>query len=510
MKTRIYICTATLILFVCSCDKNFGDLNIDPNNSARVNPEYLLTHAQKLIAENTYTGGVSSLPQIAFAEFLSQSWTQNAYTELSRYLITGDHTNNIFVLQYAGILYDLQTIEKLILEFPGGDATIDNNKIAVAALLRIYSFQVLTDLFGPIPYEQSLQGNQIHTPEYQSQKDIYYKLIEELEETLTKIDEKKPGFGSGDVIYQGDMARWKKFGHTLMCRIALRMSDVEQDQSGRLIEKTATLCMTSNLDNAYFSFLKSAPNNNPLYQQRLERGNADQGLSNILIDRTLKPLNDPRLPVWAERSHNSGEYFGRPFGQSNETATKDDLNNYSNPSGAEQATSGGNNFRATDILRPDFNAALLTYAEFCFMMAEASERGWAVNESAEEWYNKGIVAALNEWSIDDQGIINNYLQQPEVSYTTASGNWKQKIGVQKWLALFMQGFQAWIEWRRLDFEKLEKPAGGALGDLGNEIAPMRLVYPVDEQSLNITNYLKALQLLGGPDKLNTKVWWDAY
>jgi len=98
--------------------------------------------------------------------------------------------------------------------------------------------------------------------------------------------------------------------------------------------------------------------------------------------------------------------------------------------------------------------------------------------------------------------------QKEVNYNTASSDWKQKIGVQKWLALFMQGYQGWSEWRRLDFQKLEKPVDGPLGDIGNHPAPLRLVYPLDEQNLNAANYNKALQLLGESDNLSTRVWWD--
>jgi hypothetical protein len=116
---------------------------------------------------------------------------------------------------------------------------------------------------------------------------------------------------------------------------------------------------------------------------------------------------------------------------------------------------------------------------------------------------------MQEWGVADDNVVANYLAQPEVNYATAPGGWKQKIGVQKWLALYMQGVQGWSEWRRLDFEKLEAPADGALGDTGPYVAPMRLSYPQSEQTHNAAAYFQAVaDLLGGPDALYTRVWWD--
>lgn len=77
--------------------------------------------------------------------------------------------------------------------------------------------------------------------------------------------------------------------------------------------------------------------------------------------------------------------------------------------------------------------------------------------TAAEWYNAGITASMNEWGISDATAIGDYLAQTDVDYATAAGDWKQKIGVQKWIALYMQGVQGWSEWRRLDFDKLETP-----------------------------------------------------
>lgn len=505
----MYLYILTIVSISLSCGKDFGDINLDPNNPGKVTPDALMTGAQKLIAENVFTG-FPHARQFAIAEYLSQSWTQNNYTELCRYDIKAEYSNAIYNVQYAGILYDLKDIETILLHTPGIKPAQDKNKLATARILRVYTLQLLTDLFGPIPYSQALLGNTNRTPEYMHPKEVYTGIMAELESALDLIDVSEKGFETGDVLYQGDMSKWKKFGYTLWMRIAMRMSDVEPTLSREIFQAIWEKGMTATSDNAMFSFLKASPNDNPLYRQRLERGNVDQGLSDILIDKTLKPLNDPRLPLWAEMRIRGGGYYGRPYGQESSIAAEDNIDNYSHPSGSAQAISRSNNFNPQDVIRPDFSACVLGYAEYCFMLAEAIERAWMVDGTAAYWYQEGIRASMNEWGIFDNQVIDNYLNQDAVQYTTAPGNWKQKIGVQKWLAFFMQGFQAWIEWRRLDFNKLERPVNGPLGDIGNAAAPMRLIYPTDEQSLNSKNYNNALQLLGGPDKMSTKVWWDIY
>jgi len=510
MKNPIlkYLLVTSALLASGGCGKDFGDINVDPNNPREVPADLLLIGAEKLLAEHVYCGLGDNIRGLAFAELLSQAWAQNNYTEITRYLIRGEETNGLYRHLYAGVLMDLADIERILLEKPGLDPLENGNKLAVARVLRVYTLQLLSDMFGPIPYGEALHGASDRTPAYVSQREVYFSLIGELKAAIQIMDVGHSGFGPADMIYQGDMQAWSRFAHALMIRIALRMADVEPDSSRVLFEKFAAGAFSSVDHNACFRFLANAPNNSPLHQQYIERGATDQGLSNILIDKTLKPLNDPRLAVWAEPAANTGAFAGRPYGQTADDAASDEVGNYSLPSGAGTLLSGSSQFNQYDVMRPDFSACLLSYSEQCFSFAEAAERGWSAGASAASWYTLGIEAALAEWGITDPETISTFLSQDAVRYESAPGTWQQKIGVQKWLALFMQGFQAWSEWRRLDFDKLEAPVGGMLIDLGSAVAPLRLVFPGNEQSLNAPNYQQALQLLGGPDALNTRVWWD--
>jgi hypothetical protein len=149
------------------------------------------------------------------------------------------------------------------------------------------------------------------------------------------------------------------------------------------------------------------------------------------------------------------------------------------------------------------------------MLAEAAERGLGGASDPATHYATAITASMNFWSDLDvanggagiaAGDIATYLAQPSVAYATATGDWKHKIGAQKWIALYMQGVQGWTEYRRLDFGILQAPAAGYL--VGSDI-PKRMLYPVEEQTLNTKSYNDAVTNIGGDDQA-TKVWWDMY
>ena len=111
---------------------------------------------------------------------------------------------------------------------------------------------------------------------------------------------------------------------------------------------------------------------------------------------------------------------------------------------------------------------------------------------------------MEYWGVPD-AMIDDYLLNPDVAYATAAGDWKQKIGTQHWLALYNRGFEGWTVWRRLDFTGFNAPPLLTYDDI-----PERFIYPIEEATLNRANLDQAIQLLGGPDDANTKVFWDVY
>ena len=151
-------------------------------------------------------------------------------------------------------------------------------------------------------------------------------------------------------------------------------------------------------------------------------------------------------------------------------------------------------------LEPDFQSVIMDYEEVEFYLAEAVERGMSVSGTAEEHYNNAVTASILYWG-GTQQQANTYLAQPDVNYATAAGDWKQKIGTQSWIGFYPRGFDAWVQWRRLDYPQLQKPAS-AITDI-----PLRYTYPSNEQNLNSANYQEASSAIGG-DAVTTKLFWD--
>ncbi len=166
-----------------------------------------------------------------------------------------------------------------------------------------------------------------------------------------------------------------------------------------------------------------------------------------------------------------------------------------------------------NIIDPTLEGMILDYSEVEFLLAEAVERGF-ITGSAAEHYNKGVTASILYW-LDNIGVpaatattaAAAYLAQPKVAYATAGATWKEKIGFQKWLALYNRGWESWVEWRRLDFPKLLPPTGGN-APAGLAI-PVRMIYPINEQTLNGANRSSAADAIGG-DLATTKLWWDKF
>jgi hypothetical protein len=145
---------------------------------------------------------------------------------------------------------------------------------------------------------------------------------------------------------------------------------------------------------------------------------------------------------------------------------------------------------------------LFDYAEVEFLLAEAVERGYTVGGTAAQHYNNAVTASIEDWggtALDATG----YLANPAVAYATAAGTWKQKIGIQSWIAYYNRGFEAWTQFRKLDYPLLVAPPD-ALSPF-----PLRFTYPIEEQTLNGDNWKAASTAIGG-DAVDTKLFWDIY
>jgi len=463
------------VLFSC---QKLEDYNKNPN-------ELTFVTALSLLNYSTYSLANDHRFNMTWKNLFCQHFSQPGISQSdpNLYELHPYQVNDFFKTSYHSIL-DLQEIIRLCAEDPdaqrvGGDPV---NQVAQARILRAWKFQNMTDYWGDIPYSETLAGKL--APRYDTQESIYHDLLRELEEAAAQIRLDAPPLSAdaryADGIYLGYVGGWKKFANSLTLRVAIRMADRDWPAAKVAIEKAfADGVFENNYDNAWYVFLLPPSN----YQNPYAQFKNYIFVSKPLMD-VLKGLEDPRIPKYAAPAKNTGDYEGLPYGLT--LSNQSDRDNYSNLNETAAA--------------PDGRVVLLDYVEVCFALAEAIERGAAIPGSAAEWYHKGIRASMEWWGVDPADI-DVYLARTDVNYDTAPGTWKEKIGKQKWLALFMQGEQAWFEWRRLDFGILQPPPG-------LDYIATRYIYPDLEQILNKASYDEAVIRLPGGDKVTSKVWWD--
>lgn len=488
---------ATIVLMAftfSSCKKGFEEINNDPNNPKDVPTSYYLTGAQKGLMDNNWDhwwdGSVGNQ--------LAQFWSSNQYTSESRYQFRTGITNSYWRLFYAGGnndaqtavggLEELQTIINLCKENPAKYSTYGYpaNQIAVATILKVWQLQMITDTWGDVPYSEALLGIKNTQPKYDRQEDIYTGLLAELNTALSTMQTSEDG-PAGDMIYGGDMTLWEKFGNSLKLRVAIRMADRKPAIAAAAIQEAAPGAFSDNSESAIFSYLSAAPNTNLHYYDYADQARNDFCASNTMVD-IMTGLNDPRMPIYYDPAANSSAFVGEVYGltEANGAGTDD----------------GDVSQRGAAVLAADAPGVFMSYAEVKFILAEAAERGFGVGNASAD-YADGIAASMDFWGVAP-GDVATYLAQPSVDYATAPGTWKEKIGKQKWLALYMQGIEAWTEWRRLDFGLLQLPADGILDGSG---IPLRMKYPLEEQTLNGISYSAGVAAQGA-DAQDTRVWWD--
>ena len=505
IKNLMFLSVAGVLLALSACKKDFDKINTSPNSPTSVPNSYLLTGAEKGLMDNTWDrwwNGTTGM-------LLAQYYAENQYTDESQYQFRNTTIKDYWNEFYAGGIPD--QFSQSTTTFPEGglkelQTVIDNcksdtakyavsgyykNQIAVATILEVWVYQNMTDTWGDIPFSQALQDVKNTQPKYDKQSDIYPALLAKLDTALSLIDVSKSDL-IGDLIYSGNMASWAKFGNSLKMRVAIRMADRNSALAGTKIAEAVTAgVFTSNADNALFPYTNGSPNYNPLYYDRNVTGRQDFSSANTIVD-VMNALNDTRIGIYFNSPGNApGTYVGRPYGQSSSNAGNTAIGDVSQQGDATiAATAPG---------------VYLDYAQVEFMLAEAVERGYTVGGTAAGHYAAGIDASFNFWT--GAASPAGYLTQATVDYATLKGagqTWKQIIGKQKWLALYMQGIQGWIEWRRLDFGILQATADPQLQGTG---VPVRMTYPYSEQSLNPKAYNDAITNQG-PDQLTTKVWWD--
>lgn len=474
------------ILVLVSCD-DFGDMNQNPNapTSIENNPELLLTNicrnVPNTLVENAWDQGnlmAQYAAVIVFTEFDLFQWGSNS----------GLWENLYSSIRNANSLYEIG----------------NNSYKACALIMRAYAFENLTELWGEVPYSEAGKGKtqEIYAPKYDSQESIFQGILADLEEANTLLSD-NPLPIKGDILNNGDLPKWRKLANSLRLRVLLRMSNANPSaaQSGiaNIINNPSQYpIISSNAENTSLTYLSAPPNVYPLSSAAGHRiGSYNEYRMSETVQGILVKFNDPRMNLWFSPTQNSIDSNKK---DPNVPLRWDGMQNGMVDGNAYVYKGGAANLSAinTDLF---FNypnkikADVMTYSEVAFIIAEAAMRGW-IGADAKTNYDNGIKASFEYWNVT---IPDNYLSQTGVAYD----NNLETIITQKWLSLFNNGFQGFIEFKRTGFPSQIKPGPDAFYDT----YPCRFQYPDEEQSLNGASRSEALSRQG-PDEHTTPLWYQ--
>ena len=454
------------VALLASCTDNFEEINENPNAALSVPSSlYIPTLAERQadILYSLFVGG-------DMGGNWAQHWSKVQYNDEERYqprntVIEGTVWEGIYAgtLQDSKIMYETAVSE-------GNDKTK-----GIALIWHSYGFSLLSDAFGDIPYTDALSAKDgISSPAYDLQSEIYPALVDSLTAAVTYLNGAGTIDATADIMYGGDASAWIKFANSLKFRLLMRMSG-QVDVSSQLTALMSQPMFTSNDDEAKVQYLESNPNANPLWNTIIFSNRGEHKVSETLVTQ-LQNLADPRLEVFADENED-GEYRGKPNGIT--TVPNDDWN-YGNVSPIGEF-----------YLQPDLPGLFMSYSELQFFKAEAAAKGF-IGGSPQEFYNSAVTANF-EWNGIGSEATSYLLSNPYVDLNS--------IHLQKWIALYGQGFEAWTEWRRTQVPTLTPAIEGVVDEV-----PSRYNYPASEQALNGSNYSAAVSTQG-PDVLTTPIWW---
>ncbi len=499
-----YIIKSILLLVVCillsvSCTDDFQEINTNPNAPEQLsNPGLLLPALLRSAMNDHYTGSWRRADIVA--DYLANQFVSAfdwSPADAEEYFLWSyyDRLRNLNTMMDMATERDLKNFQGLIL------------------VLKSFMYQSMTDIYGDIPYSQAIQAksNNINFPAYDTQETIYNGILADLEEANTLLSTGTDPL-TGDILYNGDVLKWRKFANSLQLRCLMRISDRKDPAAdmARIVGDPAKYPLFETYqDQAALQYLDELGNEFPRYRDTGYGGTTHA--STTLVD-TLQWLNDPRLyvfalPTPATAGGNNPQYAGVPNGIPNEDLYNGGSANQSPPGLLWAPTTWD-----AELASPTAAQSLMmTNSELQFILAEAAEKGFITGDPA-VYYQKGVQDQFDYYAsrIPDNYVFPKaadvqppaaYFTQQSVTYTGTQEEKLHKIWLQKWLALFNCGYEGWSEWRRTGVPEI------VAGPNSLGFVPVRFIYPLSEQNYNKKNYDAAVARQGA-DNTQTRVWWD--
>ena len=481
MRTyKIIICFISLS-FLIGC-KDYEDFQVDPNSTTEANPGLLLTNIE-----------ISTFNSIDLGAAMA-----------CRYLVNVNLVNDFQYYNWDragfGFYSTLRQVQKMEEESENFD---NSNYLAIAKFFRAFIFEQITRQFGDIPFSQALQAEQdIISPAYDPQKEVYLSILDLLDEANELLNINEAGI-TGDVVYDGDLLKWKKLINTYHLRVLMSLSIKTADSDLDLVNRFNTIytnpskypIMESNADNCRYTYSEETGNTYPFW--RSASITTSYIMEESFIER-LKDFNDPRLFVLADPDANSSGDDPLAF---------DSYTGFSGsaPINANATRLGNGEGSPLDeryIEDPEAEENLaLGYAELNFTLAEAAHRGW-ISGNPSDFYENGIRASMDFYGISEATIVN-YIEQASVQYQNEQG--LAQIITQKYLSMFLNsGWEPFYNNRRTGFPVFDVSGAGILN---NGRVPKRWMYPISEINQNQENLETAIQRqYPSGDNINGEMW----
>lgn len=507
LKT-IIVAMATAVVVFSGCEKmrDFGDINVDPNKPSTEFTNYLFTYACKYVPYFSLGSATNAYDvwQQEWAGYLSES-KNNQYGPLTNTLTYSGVTT-----MYLGPLKNLDKIIKMNEDPATKDLSNVNNfgstenQIAAAKTLSAYYYMSLTDIIGPIVLSEAFKGESEDNwlPKYDSQESVYKQLDEMLCKAYNLFDE-SGSLSSADILYNGNITKWKKFNASLRMCLAIKLCDVAPSVGKERFAKAySDGAMESSSDD--FTFTYDDLNWNMLYYwcNKDYSGAQKNPVPNKFIVDKMKELKDNRMfkyfDIEGYRGTRNPEFFPRdsydsfygvPFGLVDNNAVG-------------EWTSCCCCFPQS-LSQMNSTVPIIPAAKILLDEAEAAYYGW-INADPKALYEAGIKASFASWGATG---ADDYIKSEAVAYNPENG--LEQIAIQRWIAGYLaDGVEAWSDWRRLDIPHL--PVGPGAVTKSNTHYPYRLGFYADtDVAYNYDNYVEALKdLSGGVDDRSNRVWWD--
>lgn len=512
-----------ILLFSC---KKFGDVNVDPTKSANLDPINQLNFVELRfggdVTINERTSIILTMPMIQQIGGAYYNRYGGAYIEDRQYM------SELWELGYPN---DVLNIVDAVSRTTG--VAGESNLNAICRIMKVYVFARLTDLYGDIPYTQAGKAYIAGTvrPKFDTQKDIYTDFFKELKAAAAQLDASKDAV-STELFYQGDLTKWKKFANSLRLRLAMRL--VKIDDATAKAEATAAFndgLLASNDDICKLDYTNITNGYSEIRGNGVSVGinqYQDDGRPRVCTTllNEMSSTNDPRINYIARA------YWVNPdkltdrldvtaqvkaqvglIGVGPGKYTYDDFLgaiNIDYPGrGTLSVPNGGQKVQLADFLvRSDAPFLHMTYAEVEFLLADANIR-WGLNlgGTAKQHFENGLEAACQQLALYPTGptLTAAEIQQFKQDNQLAPGKELQQIDTQIWVALLMNGPEAYASWRRSGFPALTP---GVTAESDVTTIPRRFEYPLTEREQNATNIAVAIAALGGKDTWTANVWWD--